>query len=386
MSLDLLARTQLQQLGKLATSLTRVADEEEDPPPTHLGLSRADINKWSYLNVVKGITEMKDKRVAWKGFEADCHAELIRRKVVPEPAGFGSCYVPYDVLERPIRRLSRDLTAGVDTALLDTLRTMGTWIQALYKRNPVFRFIQRVRGLRATVGMPRISASADAYWHTGEAFAPTESQQTFESVAMSPKTVSGYAEISRQLLLQSSPDISDVCFGDLGGKVGEAVFQALLTGTGGTQPSGLCAGASSNIGSVSPATVNHDVALEYQSDVLGENALLDLASCAYISPVALARACASRARFSNGDSALWEGNLAAGQLAGFPAFSTEAMPSGNLLFGDWSSVMLGEWGVLELLVNPYMNHPAGIVGVKAVWSIDLAYRHFKSFSLGTGMS
>ena len=73
-------------------------------------------------------------------------------------------------------------------------------------------------------------------------------------------------------------------------------------------------------------------------------------------------------------------------MAGFPALTTESMPAGYVLFGDFSSVIIGEWGALELQVNPYAGFQAGIVGVRGMWTVDIGFRTKKSFSLATGVT
>lgn len=47
--------------------------------------------------------------------------------------------------------------------------------------------------------------------------------------------------------------------------------------------------------------------------------------------------------------------------------SSNQVPSANLLFGDFNQVVIGEWGTLEIEVNPYANFAAGIMGVRAMY-------------------
>jgi hypothetical protein len=94
----------------------------------------------------------------------------------------------------------------------------------------------------------------------------------------------------------------------------------------------------------------------------------------------------ARQRFSSTDTPLWEGNLWNGQMAGFPAMSSNQMASGTMLFGDWSQVVVGEWGVLEVEVNPYANFQAGIIGIRALVSMDVGLRYAAAFSYGAAMT
>ena len=43
-------------------------------------------------------------------------------------------------------------------------------------------------------------------------------------------------------------------------------------------------------------------------------------------------------------------------VAGYPLYSTSlatAQSGENVLFGNWSNLMIGQWGALDLTVDPY---------------------------------
>ena len=62
------------------------------------------------------------------------------------------------------------------------------------------------------------------------------------------------------------------------------------------------------------------------------------------------------------------------------------MPTANMLFGDWSQVVVGEWGVLELALNPYQNFNAALFALRAIYSVDILVRYPQAFALSTNMS
>jgi hypothetical protein len=45
--------------------------------------------------------------------------------------------------------------------------------------------------------------------------------------------------------------------------------------------------------------------------------------------------------------------------------------------------VVGEWGVLEVSVNPFANFQAGIIGVRAIYSMDVGVRRPFAFSRAT---
>jgi hypothetical protein len=49
-------------------------------------------------------------------------------------------------------------------------------------------------------------------------------------------------------------------------------------------------------------------------------------------------------------------------------------------------VIVAEWGVLQVDVNPFANFQAGVVGIRAITSIDVALRYGAAFSLATSIT
>ena len=56
----------------------------------------------------------------------------------------------------------------------------------------------------------------------------------------------------------------------------------------------------------------------------------------------------------------------------------------EVFFGAWSELLIGEWGVLEILPNPYgSGYTAGSVDIRAMQTVDIAVRHAASFAAMT---
>ena len=62
------------------------------------------------------------------------------------------------------------------------------------------------------------------------------------------------------------------------------------------------------------------------------------------------------------------------------------MPSANLLFGSFSQVILGEWGIIDVTVDPYTNSTKGTTRVVVFQSVDVGVRQIGAFHLGTSFS
>jgi hypothetical protein len=51
-----------------------------------------------------------------------------------------------------------------------------------------------------------------------------------------------------------------------------------------------------------------------------------------------------------------------------------------IFFGNWADLLIGMWGGLDLLVDPYTASTTGTVRVTALQDIDIAVRHPESFA------
>lgn len=345
-----------------------------------LDLSKTEANRYSLLRAIRAAN---DKDWGKAGFEAECSREIAQRMgKTPDPTRF---YVPFEVLQRTVTTQKRDLatTPGSAGGHLVSTENVG-FVELLRNRSVLFNMgARRLSGLTGNVTVPRHTGAATAYWLGTEATAITESNLTFGQIALTPKNVGAYTEISRQLALQSSPDAEGLVMADLAAVVALAADAAGLTGTGaGGQPTGIINTA--GIGGVTGTSIAYAGMLEFQTDTATSNALFD--SAGYVATPAVAALLMQRVKFTSTASPLWDGNVLNGVACGFRAMSSNQMPSGNLLFGAFDQVVVGEWGVLEVEVNPYANFAAGIIGVRAFYTMDIGVRYPAAFSLSNNVT
>jgi HK97 family phage major capsid protein len=280
---------------------------------------------------------------------------------------------------------TRDLTVSTGSAGGFLVSTKNVSFAELLRNRMIVKRLGAtvLDNLDANVTVPRQTAGATGYWLSTEATAITESQPVFGQIAMVPKTVGAYTEISRQLAMQSSPSAELLVMNDLAKVVALAGDLAAINGSGASgQPQGLL--NTSGIGSVSGGTLSYSGIVEFQTDVAASNALSE--SCAYVGTPTVAGVLKGRQRFASTDTPLWTGNIFDGQIEGFRAMASNQVPAATLIFGDWSHVLIGEWGNLEIQVNPYANFQAGILGVRAMYSMDVGVRYPGGFSVATSVT
>ncbi|MBK8688962.1 MAG: phage major capsid protein [Betaproteobacteria bacterium] len=188
----------------------------------------------------------------------------------------------------------------------------------------------RLSGLVGNVTIPKQTVGATAYWLASETTGITEGNQTFAQLALTPRTVGAYTQISRLLQLQSSPDAESLILSDLAKQVAIAADLAVLYGTGTEQPTGITQTAS--IGTLASGS-SFDMAdiLEFQTDVAANNALN--ASFGYVTTPAVAALCLTRPTFTGSVDAIWKGSVLDGMMGGFKAMASNQMTAATMLAG-----------------------------------------------------
>jgi HK97 family phage major capsid protein len=349
-------------------------------------MSKREIKGYSMMRAIRSVA---DNNWNQAGLELEAHKEIAKRTgAQPDPNKF---FVPLEVQnDARIPQVSRnhldyakrDMTVGTTTAggfLVET-QNIG-FIEMLRNRSVTLSMgAQRLTGLVGNVSIPRQTAAATAVWLATEASTLTESQQTLGQLVLTPKTVGGYTEISRQLLIQSSPDAEGIVTGDLAMITALAVDLAALEGTGASgQPTGIA--NTGGIGSFSGTSLGYAGIIECQTDVASGN--VKPVSGGYVTTPSVAGLLKQRQRFSSTDTPVWGGNIWDGSIEGFPAMSSNQLTAATMIFGDWNKVVVAEWSVLEIEVNPFANFQAGIVGVRAMYTVDVGVRYPIAFTRGT---
>lgn len=376
-------------------SIHKARGESKPQSVSALGLTSRETGKYSLCRAI-----MAAHSSDWKnaGFELECHNAIAERTNKPQERGH--FYVPLEVQRRNtpfdgasfmernggnFGHLSRDLntaTGGAGGFLSAT--SVASFDELLRNISFAFRMgATRLTGLRDNITIPRQSAAATAEWLASESSAPTESQQTFVQLSMAPKTVGAYTELSRKLLLQSSIDVEGLVNADLAAVAALAVDSATINGTGTSgQPLGVL--NVTGVGSVSGSSLGLAGILETQTDLASAN-VMPLRG-GYVTTPTVAGLMIAEVMFANTASPLWVGNIWNGQMMGFPAMSTNQAPAGTMVFGDWSKLVVGEWGVLEIDTNPYASFAAGIIGVRALYSVDVGVRLPAAFTVASSIT
>ncbi len=244
--------------------------------------------------------------------------------------------------------------------------------------------VTRLTGLRSNVTVPKMVTGQSAHWLVDENTPITESQPEIGQLALTPKAVAALTKkISHQLQQQAGPALDALLLNDLREQFGSAVDVGVLNGSGLLgQPTGVRNTA--GVGSVSGTSFGVTGALECQTDVAASKALMP--GCGYVTTPTVAGLLMQRVRFASTASPLWEGSLDAGQILGVQAMSTLNCPASTLFFGRWQSVVLADWGVLELVKDEATHFTTGEARFRAILHVDVGVLHPGAFTIAQSIT
>ena len=177
---------------------------------------------------------------------------------------------------------------------------------------------------------------------------------------------------------------------DLATVLGLAVQQAAINGSGtANQPSGLLTLITpSVIGGANGLAPTWQNMIDLETAVAVGNAAIG--TLGYLTNVKVRGKLKSTQKFTGTNGMpVWDaGNQ---PINGYAVGVTNAVPSNlvkgtsgatasAILFGNFADLMIGMWGSLDIMVDPYTGSTAGTVRVVALQDVDVAVRNIESFA------
>jgi len=341
-----------------------------DMSTNEVGLDQKEIKQFSFLRALNALANPTD-RAAQEAAAFEREVSDAASKKYEKPAN--GILVPNEVLKR-------DLNVGTATAggnLVPTELLAGSFIDILRKRMAVMATNPTMlTGLSGNVSIPRMTSTSTAYF-VGESGAPTESQQAFDQVNMTPKTIGAFVDYSRRLLLQSSVDVESMIRDDIAKVIATKLDNAAIYGSGSSnEPLGI----KDTTGVGTQTITTYGTFAEYigmETDVAAANA--DVANMFYLINASARGALKSTEKASNTAQFVFENN----EINGYPAIVSNQLANNDVLFGDFSQFVIGMWSGLDLTVDPYANATSGSVRIIALQDVDFAVKQPTAFCYGT---
>lgn len=337
------------------------------------GLNKKEARRFSLMAAIRAMANPTDFRAQEEArFEFEASAAAQRAAGVDAKG----LMIPTEVLRSWVKR---DLNTSDDSSVIAQDFRGGDFIDVLRNASSVMQAgATMLTGLKGNVAIPKKTAGASAGWISTEGAAASESEPTFGQVTMTPKTLGAFTDITRLMMMQSSPDIEALVRDDLSRALALAIDLGALQGSGSSgQPTGV-----KNVSGVNKPTsfaaanptFAEVVALE--TAVAEDNALLG--NLAYILPAGMYGALKTTAKASG--QGLFVVEQPGNTINGYRAIVSNQVTAGDLFFGNFSDLLIGMYGGLDILVDPYTASSSGTVRIRALQTVDVAVRHAVSFA------
>lgn len=351
------------------------------------------MKRYSFLKVIN----RRSKGLPLDGIEAEMHQEAVR-EAEDNKFDLSGIGVPSMFFQK------RDLTAGTSTAYGNTVQTdVGELIEYLWPRMATERLGADVMsGLTSNISFPRQNTIPSATWE-GENDDNAESSPTTNTVSLNPNRVGTYVDVSKQLLLQSKvPALENRVRRDIEMAIGNAVDIAAINGSGASnQPTGILntTGIGDIAGGTNGAAPTWANIVGLETEVATANA--DLGNLAYLTTPGIRGKLKTTEKATNTGQFVWDnmvfggvgGNRrmpGEGQLNGYRAAVSTLVPSDlskgtgtNLhavIFGNWQELMIGQFGGLDIVIDPYTQAGKSLLRIVINSWWDIAIAHAASFA------
>lgn len=312
------------------------------------------------FSLLKAINDVANNR------QLDERAQEVVQSGISEMRKAGQSYSGQIVL--PIEERA-DLQATVATAGQENVAEDKLGILEPLKASLVLAQAgaSYMTGLVGNISIPVYSGS-NVGW-AGEVSAATDGAGTFSEVSLEPKRLTAYIDVSKQFLIQDSNSAEEMLKRDIVSAISNKLEATVLGTEAGsaTKPAGLLNGI---VASTTAITYKDIVAMEASledANVRGDIKYI-------VSPSAKADLKTTDKGTDTGKY-LMEGN----EVNGYPVLCTSAVAGKGVLMGNWSDYVIGQWGGIDLVVDPYTQASNGKVRLVINAYFDAKPRRAEAF-------
>lgn len=225
-------------------------------------------------------------------------------------------------------------------------------------------------GLVGNVQVP-VMTKSNVTWE-GETAAAKDGAGAFSHVTLSPKRLTAFVDISKQMIAQDSVDVEGAIREDLVNAINSKLEETVLGAAAGTatQPEGI-------FKTIAPTAVADFAALvDKESDVEDANVI---GECKYILSNKAKAALRSMAKGTKSTQLVYEN----GSVDGTQALNTSNVAGKNYVYGDFSNLSIGAWGGVDLTVDPYTKAGDGMIRIVVNMYVDAKVLRKEAFATGT---
>lgn len=231
--------------------------------------------------------------------------------------------------------------------------------------------------------IPMVVGNDFAMAFLAEGAAITPAKKEYAGPTLAPKRAGGAVDISNQLIMQSSVDVESQVIGGLRNGFAQLLHGACINGAGGVAPTGLLSYTGVNAAAdVAAAAATWAKIVELQALIEEDNAT-DI-SLGWLMHPKLKAALKQIKKDAGSGRFLLEADV----LDGLRFISTSLVPvldaAGTdvypLIYGDFSQMTIGQWGSLNVTINPYSADLSDSVRLVLNTHADMQIANPKAFA------
>ena len=199
-----------------------------------------------------------------------------------------------------------------------------------------------------------------------EAGDASTSSMSHDALTLAARRVSAFQGITRETLAQTNPAIYTSILQNLVNGVWKAVtndvFDTLETD------------ASTQIGAFGGGPVTYADLVQMEASIGG----LNIGAGAYVTTPSVKAYLKKTAVLGTDNGPIWGND---NMVNGYPAYGVPAANTDKIYFGDFSRVAVGQWGGLEIIVDPYTKAKQGEIVITAVGLYDTGCFNKRAFAI-----
>ena len=304
--------------------------------------------------------------------------EMVRKSNM----GFGTSGLLIPIEERDLT-VSNGGSPTVQTNVLDLVLPLRNALVAV-QAGATFLPNMDLNGTEGSISIPTYAGSS-VTWEN-ESDPNSEGSGLLNNILMSPKRLTASLNISAQFLLQTNPRVEAMLRQDLADAIAEKLEAAIFgkAAHAAKQPDGLFTGVTDGLlGVKGVGSLANVLTLES----LLENANVKRDKRAYITNGAGSIILKQTPKISGQAIYLQDNNV----CNGYPVYVTNNIATGlataanenGLIFANWSDLIIAQFGVLEIIIDPFSLARIGEVKliINSFW--DVVKRRAASFAIGS---
>lgn len=210
-------------------------------------------------------------------------------------------------------------------------------------------------------------------------------------VSLRPKTAMASHDYTRQQLTMGTPEAEQFARQSFIASHALGLDRAAVQGSGASnEPTGILntAGIGSVAGGTNGLAPSYDHMVDLITTVKTANGVVG--PMGFLSTPGIEGKLRKTQEFASSNGVpVWRGGEE-GEVAGYRAFSSNQVPSNlvkgtstdchAIIFGSWQDLVIGLWGILEIVVDPYTLAKKGRIILTSFQMVDVAVKHAQSFA------